>query len=333
MMPSNLRQYALAPLAALFVGLSILSLWSMPARAQDFSAKPIRIIVSAAAGGATDAIARLVGQKIAPLLRTNVVVENRTGGHFAPAFREVVGAPADGHTLFMSPTSAVIANLLHPEIGYDMLRDFSPVTMVATGPLVLVARKDIPIKSVADLIAYDKQNPGKVVFGSGGGTGSSFYLALELLRLNTGITYVHVPYRGAGPALNDLLGGHIDMMFDAMPIMAPQISAGKVTPVAVTSARRNPALPAIPTVIEQGIPNYEVAGWFGLLAPANTPIAARRPLREAVATILKDPDVVKQLANQGMEPIGNEPDAWWAYLTSEFARWGKVIKDANIKAE
>jgi tripartite-type tricarboxylate transporter receptor subunit TctC len=303
------------------------------ARAQDFSARTIRIIVSAAAGGATDAVARLVGQKIAPGLRTSVLVENRTGGHFVPAFKEVVGSPPDGFTLFMSPTSAVIAQLLHPEIGYDMLRDFSPVTEVATGPLVLVARKDIAIKSIGDLIAYDQKLPGKVIFGSGGGTGSSFYLALELLKLNTGIKPVHVPYRGAGPALNDLLGGHIDLMFDAMPIMAPQIKAGTVTAIAVTSAARNPALPDVPTVMEQGVPSFDVAGWFGLLAPAQTPAATRQRLRDEVAKILKDPEMVSQLASQGMAPIGSQPDEWLAYLKSEFARWSKVIKEAGIKAE
>ena len=313
--------------------LALLGLSGAMAQAPDFSAKQIRIIVSAAAGGATDAIARLVGHKIGPGLKTTVVVENRTGGHFAPAFREVVSSPPDGYTLFMSPTSAVIANILHPEIGYDMLRDFSPVTMVATGPLVLVARKGIGIKSISDLIEYSKKNPGKIVFGSGGGTGSSFYLALELLKLNTGISFVHVPYRGAGPALNDLLGGHIDMMFDAMPVMAPQIQSGKVTPVAVTSLKRNAALPDVPTVAEQGVKDYDVAGWFGLLAPANTPLPIRQRLRDEVLKILQDPEVKTQLSAQGMEAVGNTPDAWWGYLQSEFARWRGVIKEANIKPE
>jgi tripartite-type tricarboxylate transporter receptor subunit TctC len=204
---------------------------------------------------------------------------------------------------------------------------------VATGPLVLVARKGIGIKSISDLIEYNKRNPGKVIFGSGGGTGSSFYLALELLKLNTGISFVHVPYRGAGPALNDLLGDHIDMMFDAMPIMAPQIQAGKVTPVAVTSLTRNAALPDVPTVAEQGVKDYDVAGWFGLLAPAGTPLPIRQRLRDEVVKILQDPEVKTQLSAQGMAAVGDAPDAWWGYLQSEFARWRKVITEANIKPE
>ncbi len=314
-------------------GAAALAAGMQPSLAQDFSARPMRIVVSAAAGGATDAIARLVGQKIAPGLKTSVMVENHTGGHFGKVFKELVTSAPDGHTMFMAPTSAVVAQLLHPEVGYDMPRDMTPVTQVATGPLVLVARKGIPIKSIADLVAHSKQNPNKVTFGSGGGTGSSFYLALELLKARTGITFTHVPYRGAGPALNDLLGGHIDMMFDAMPIMAPQIKSGAVTAVAVTSLQRNPALPDVPTVVEQNVPNYEVAGWFGLLAPGKTPPAIRQRLRDEVAKALKEPDVIAWLANQGMTPIGSQPDKWFDYLKSEIARWGKVVKDANIKPE
>ena len=304
-----------------------------PSWAQEFAPRQMRIVVSAAAGGATDAIARLIGGKIAPALKTTLLVENHTGGHFGKVFKETVSSPPDGTTIFMAPTSAVVAQLLHPEVGYDMRRDMTPVTQVATGPLVLVARKGIPIKNISDLIEFSKKNPNKVTFGSGGGTGSSFYLALQLLRLNTGITFTHVPYRGAGPALNDLLGGHIDMMFDAMPIMAPQIKSDKVTPVAVTSLQRIAALPDVPTVVEQGIAGYEVAGWFGLLAPGNTPLPIRQRIRDEVAKALKEPDVVTWLTNQGMTPVGSQPEEWFDYLKGEIARWAKVVKDADIKPE
>jgi tripartite-type tricarboxylate transporter receptor subunit TctC len=304
-----------------------------PVPAQDFSRKPIRIIVSAAAGGATDAVARIVGQKMGIGLRTNVLVENRTGGMFIPALKEVATAEPDGHTLFMAPTSVMVAQLLHPEINYDLLRDFVPVTEVASGPLILVARKDLPIRNVADIIAYDRANPGKLTFGSGGGTGSSFYLALELLKLQTGIRPTHVPYRGAGPALTDLLGGHIDMMFDAMVVMAPQVKEGKVTAIGITGRKRLAALPDVPTMIELGIKDFEVTGWFGLLAPARTPDPVIRTLRDEVARNLTDPDVVMQLSQQGMEPKGTEPAIWGAYLESEFDRWRRVIKEAGIKAE
>src|SRR5215510_11178733 len=236
------------------------------ATAQDLSGKPIRLLVGLAAGGATDVMARLVAQKMSENLRTTVFVENKAGGNFIPALRELTGSAADGHTLFFISTSTLITQPLHPDYPFD-LTALTPVTQVATGPLILAARKDLPVKTLPELIAYARQNPGKLSFGAGGGTGSSLYLATELLKSKTGIKVTIVPYKGAGPALNDLLGGHIDAMFDAMPVMVPQAKQGKVTPLAVTSTQRSSALPDVPTLIEAGVPDYEMAGWFGILAP------------------------------------------------------------------
>src|SRR5215475_11088954 len=216
------------------------------ATAQDLTSKPIRIIVGLAAGGATDVMARLVAQKMSENLHTTVFVENRAGGNFIPALRDLTSAPADGHTLFFISTSTLITQPLHPDYPFD-LTTLTPVTQVATGPLILVVRNDLPIKSVRDLIDQANKNPGKLSFGAGGGTGSSLYLATELLKAKTGIKSTIVPYKGAGPALNDLLGGHIDGMFDAMPVMVTQAKAGKVTPLAVTSTKRSPALPEVAT--------------------------------------------------------------------------------------
>jgi tripartite-type tricarboxylate transporter receptor subunit TctC len=303
-----------------------------PADAQDFSGKPIKMIVGLAAGGATDVMARLVAQKMSESLRTTVFVENRAGGIFIPALRDLTSAPADGHTLFFISTSTLITQPLHPDYPFD-LTALTPVTQVATGPLILAARKDLPAKTLPELIKYAEQNPGKLSFAAGGGTGSSLYLATELLKSKTGIKVTVVPYKGAGPALNDMLGGHIDAMFDAMPVMVPQAKAGKVLPLAVTSTKRSPALPDVPTVMESGVPDYEIAGWFGILAPANTPPAIAKRLRDEVAKAVAVPDVVAQLDSQGMQPLATEPEEWRAYLKSELARYAKIIKDAGIKPE
>ena len=300
--------------------------------AQDLSAKPIRIIVGLVAGGATDVTARLVAQKLTERLHTNVYVENRPGGIFIPATKELIGAEPDGHTLLMISTSNVVTQPLHPDYPVD-LRTLTPITEVSIGPLILVARKDLPIKSVADLIAYAKQNPGKLSFGSGGGTGSSLYLAAELLRLKTGIAFQHVPYRGAAAALNDLLGAHIDLMFDAMPVMSQQVKAGNVTPLAVTTTERSPVLPAVPTMIESGLRDFEVVNYFALFAPPKTPPAIVQKLRDEIAQAVAAPDMVQQIEKQGMTPIANQPDDFAMHLRAELDRWADVIKEAGIKPE
>ena len=309
-----------------------LALSAHPAAAQDFSNKPIRIIVGLVAGGATDVTARLVAQKLTERLHTNVYVDNRPGGIFIPATKELIGAAPDGHTLLMISTSNVVTQPLHPDYPLD-LRNLTPVTEVSDGPLILVVRKDLPIRSIAELIAYAKQNPGKLTFGSGGGTGSSLYLAAELLRLKTGITFQHVPYRGAAAALNDLLGAHIDLMFDAMPVMSQQAKAGNVTPLAVTSARRSPVLPEVPTMMEAGLKDFEVVNYFALFAPPKTPAAVAQRLRDEIAQAVAAPDMVEQFAKQGMAPVANQPAEFAKHLQAELDRWAQVIKDAGIKAE
>jgi len=258
-----------------------------------------------------------------------VLVENRVGGNFIPALRELTGSAPDGHTLYFISTSSLITQPLHPDYPFDLTK-LTPITQVATGPLILVARNDLGVKSVRELVDMAKQKPDKLRFGVGGGTGSSLYLATELLKARTGIKVTVVPYRGAAPALNDLLGSHIDAMFDAMPVMVTQAKAGKVTALAVTSPKRSAVLPEVPTILEAGF-DYEIAGWFGILAPAGTPPAIVQKLRDEVAKAVAAPDVIAQLADQGMVPVGSQPDAWRAYLKSELDTYTKIIKDANIK--
>jgi len=308
-----------------------LLLASVPAAApaQEFGGKPIRLLVGLAAGGATDVMARLVAQKMTESMRTTVIVENKVGGNFIPALRELTGSPPDGHTLYFISTSSLITQPLHPDYPFDLTK-LTPITQVATGPLILVARNDLGVKSVRELVDMAKQKPDKLRFGVGGGTGSSLYLATELLKARTGIKVTVVPYRGAAPALNDLLGSHIDAMFDAMPVMVTQAKAGKVTALAVTSPKRSAVLPEVPTILEAGF-DYEIAGWFGILAPTGTPPAIVQKLRDEVAKAVAAPDVITQLAEQGMVPVGSQPDAWRAYLKSELDTYTKIIKDANIK--
>ena len=322
------RHRALGVLA----GAAFLGLHAAASPAQDLSGRPIRMLVGLAAGGATDVMARVVAQKMSESLHTTVLVENKAGGNFIPALRELTSAAPDGHTLFFISTSTLIAQPLYPNYPFD-LTTLTPITEVATGPLILVVRKDLPVKSLRELVAYAKQNPGKLSFGAGGGSGSSLFLATELLKMKTGITAATIPYRGAGPALNDLLGGHIDGMFDAMPVMSNQVKAGAVTALAVTSTKRSAALPEVPTVMESGVPDYEIAGWFGILAPTGTPPAIAQRLREEAAKAVAVPDVIAQLDAQGMLPLATQPNEWRDYLKSELDRYTKIIKDANIKPD
>jgi tripartite-type tricarboxylate transporter receptor subunit TctC len=255
--------------------------FSAPARsaqAQDFSGKPIRLLVGLAAGGATDVMARLVAQKMSENLRTTVFVENKVGGNFIPALRELAASPADGHTLFFISTSTLITQPLHPDYPFD-LTQLTPITQVATGPLILVVKNSLGIKTLGELIDHAKANPGKLSFGAGGGTGSSLYFATELLKAKTGIKITIVNYRGAGPALNDLLGGHIDGMFDAMPVMVAQAKEGKVTPPVrrcCPMCRRSSSRACPATRCPVGL-----ASW--------PPRALRRPLPSACATRSRRP--------------------------------------------
>jgi tripartite-type tricarboxylate transporter receptor subunit TctC len=321
-----------ARVAVVFAGVTLVSAHVQPAQAQDFSNKPIRIIVGLVAGGATDVTARLIAQKLTESLHTNVYVENRPGAAFEPALRELTAAPPDGHTLFMISASVVVTQPFHKDYPFDLAK-MTPVTEVSDGPFILVSRKTLPFKSVNDLVAYGKANPGKLTFGSGGGAGSSLHLAAELLRLRSGITIVNVPYKGAAASLNDLLGSHIDAMFDAMPVEVAQVKAGNVVGLAVTSAERSSALPDVPTMGESGFKDFVVSNYFGLLAAPNTPQAIAKKLRDEVAKAVASPDLVEQFKNQGMAPVAGEPAEFGNLIKAELARWAQVIKDSGIKPQ
>jgi len=318
--------HAKLALALLAVGITS---HAAPAAAQDFSDKPIRIIVGLAPGGATDVTARLIAQRLTQSLNTNVYVENKPGGAFEPAYRELTGAAPDGHTLFMISAAVTVTQPAQKDYPFD-IRKMTPVTEVSEGPFILVGRKALNFKNVNDLVDYGKKNPGRLTFGSGGGTGSSLSLAAELLPISAGISVVNVPYKGAAEALSDLLGGRVDAMFDAMPVQVQQVKAGNVSGLAVTSAQRAAALPDVPTMAESGFRDYVVSNYFGLLAPPGTPPGVVQKLHDEVKKIVAAQDVADLFDKQGMRPVANEPKQFGDVLSADLARWTDVIKKAGI---
>jgi tripartite-type tricarboxylate transporter receptor subunit TctC len=316
-----------AMLALTMLGLAAMTV--QPAAAQDFSGKPVRIIVGLAPGGATDVTARLIAQRLTQSLNTNVYVENKPGGAFEPAYHELTSAAPDGHTLFMISAAVTVNQPAQKNYPYD-IRAMTPVTEVSEGPFILVGRKALNFRNVTDLVDYGRKNPGKLTFGSGGGTGSSLSLAAELLHISAGINIVNVPYKGAAEALNDLLGGRVDAMFDAMPVQVAQVKAGNVSGLAVTSAQRAAALPDVPTMVESGFKDYVVSNYFGLLAPPATPPAVAQKLRDEVVKIVAAPDVAELFDKQGMRPVADEPAQFGQVLATDLARWTDVIKKAGI---
>ena len=300
------------------------------AAAQDFSGKPIRIIVGLAPGGGTDVTARLIAQRLSASLATNVYVENKPGGAFEPAYRELTGAAPDGRTLFLISTATVVTQPAQKDYPFDVRR-MTPVTEVADGPFILTGRIALGFRNVTDLVAYGRKNPGKLTFGSGGGSAGSLALNAELLRLAADIAIVNVPYKGAAEALSDLLGGRVDAMFDATPIEIPQVKAGAVSGLAVTGAQRLAALPQVPTMLESGFKEYNVSNYFGVLAPPDTPPAIAQKLRDEVAKAVAAPDIVDLFDKQGMKAVASEPAEFSKVLATDLARWTDVIKQAGIE--
>jgi len=318
--------------AATLVAVTLVAVTLRQAEAQDLSGAPIKLIVGVAAGDAADVTARRVAQKMSEGLRTTVDVENRPGKSLIPASRELAGAPPDSYTLLFMSTSALIAQLLHPDDAVD-LTTLTPVTQVATGPLIVAASKSFPVNILGNVIAYAKTNPHRLVLAAGGGMESPAYLAVELLKAKTRVDVALLAYKGGGRALDDLLRSHVDGVLDGLPVVGPRAKAGLLLPLAVTSAKRLPVLPDLPTVMEAGIADYEIECWFGILAPRDMPGAVAKRLRDEVAKALAAPDVVEGLEQQGRRGVASEPEEWKAYLKSELARYARIIKDTGIKPE
>ena len=306
----------------------------LPAQAADaYPSKPITIVVPFAAGGTTDILARVVGQALTKQLGQTVVVDNRAGagGNIGGAF--AAKAPADGYTLFMGTVGThAINQSLYKKMPFDPLKDFAPLTRVAMVPNLLVANPGKPFKTVKELIAYAKANPGKVNFGSSG-SGSSIHLSGELFNALAKVDMVHVPYKGSAPAVTDLVAGQIDIMFDNMPSAIQHVRSGRLRPLAVTTARRSPELPDVPTVAEAGVPGYEATSWFGMFAPASTPAPVVAKLNGALVKVLADPEVKKKLAEQGAEAYSEKPEQFAEFIRKETAKWSKVVKDSGASAD
>ena len=304
----------------------------VPALAQaDYPSKPINIIVPFSAGGTTDILARIVGQALGTELGQSVIIDNRPGAGGNIGGQAAARSAADGYTLFMGTVGTHAINAaLYAKMPFDPTKDFAPLSRVANVPNLLVANPKQPFKTVQELIAYAKANPGAVNFGSSG-SGSSIHLSGELFKSMTQLDMVHVPYKGSAPAVTDLLGNQIAIMFDNMPSAIQHVRSGKLRPIAVTTAKRSPELPDVPTVAEAGVPGYEATSWFGLWAPAKTPADVQTKLHTALAKVLKDPAVVKKIAEQGGEVVIDTPAQFDAFIKAEAAKWGKVVKASGAQ--
>jgi tripartite-type tricarboxylate transporter receptor subunit TctC len=301
-------------------------------QAQDkWPSKPITYIVAFPAGGTSDILARLIAQKLGPALGTTVIVDNKAGAGGSVGSEQVARAAPDGYTILGGTISSHAINVsLYPKLGYDPVTSFVPLAMIGTNPVVLVTRQDSPFKTVADVIAAGKAK--KPMSSASAGNGTSQHLALELLKFKTGINIDHIPYKGSAPAIQDVMAGQVDMMFDTTVVAGPHIESGKLRALAVTSAKRLSNMPNVPTVAET-VPGYEVVSWQAMFAPAGTPKAIQQRLHDEVAKILAQPDVKERLAKLGMEPSQMSTDEFAAFQKAEVAKWAQLIKAANVKIE
>ncbi len=318
-------QYLAAGLAAAFL--------AQPALAQSYPVKPIRLIVPFAAGGGNDNVARLVGKRLGETLGQPVIVDNRPGAGGVVGAELAAKSAPDGYTLFLGGVGSHAINPgLIKNLPYDPVKDFAPVELLAQAPLVLVVHSSVPARDIAELIAYARQNPGKLNFASNG-NGSSSQLAAVMFESMAGIDMVHVPYKGLSPALTDLLSGQVQLMFSSVVAILPHIKAGKLRGLAVTGTKRLALLPGLPTIAESGFPGYEASSWYGILAPAGTPRDIVARLNAELSKALEQPEVRSSLLAEGAEPVGGTPEQFAAHIRAEKERLGKVIRDAKIRLE
>ncbi len=302
-------------------------------QAQTLPGGPVRIIVGFAPGGGTDVLARIVGQKLQAMWNTTVVIENKAGASGVIAADFVAKAPADGNTLLMAHiNSHALAPGLMPKLGYVVERDFTPLTLVGVTPNLLIANTNLPAKTVAEVVAHCKANPGKISFGSAG-QGSAQHLAMESFKLAAGVDALHVPYKGSGPMLVDLIGGQIHYSFDTMTAATPHVKSGKVRAIAQTRAKRASGHPTVPTMAESGFPGFEATTWYGLVGPGKLPAAMAQRMNEDINKVLAMPDVKEKLDQYGAEDGGGTAQQFADFIRAEQQKWAKVIKDAKVTVE
>jgi tripartite-type tricarboxylate transporter receptor subunit TctC len=327
----NIRNRLLAVAASMLVA-AVSAPAIAQAPAQAWPAKPVKIIFGFPPASATDVIARAVGAKLQERWGQPVVIDNRPGAGGNLGSEIAARQPADGYTIFFGTVANAISVSLYPKLNYDYLKDFTPITLVATTPLVLVANADFPARSVRDLVAFAKANPGKVNFGSGG-VGTSNHLAGEMFKTATGTDLVHVPYKGTPAAHTDLLSGQISLMWDNIVAVTPHIRSGKLRPIAVTSAQRAASLPDVPTMAESGLAGFEAVSWIGALVPAGTPKPIVDRIHADMVAVLKMPDVQEKLAASGAVLVGNTQEQFAEWNRREIAKWSRAVKDSGARAE
>lgn len=315
------------------LGLLLLAPALALAQTAAYPNKTVRLIVPAAPGGGADFLARIVSTKLTEQTGQTFVVDNRAGASGTIAADATAKSLPDGYTVLLGQsTSIAIAPHLYQKLGYDTLRDLRAVTLVAEVPNILVVHPGVPVNSVKELIALAKARPNYLNFGSAG-NGAPSHLAGEMFKGMAGVNMVHVPYKGAGPAVNDLLAGQIQVMFAPMVAVLPQVKAGRLKALAVTSAKRSPAVPELPTLGEAGLTGFEIVSWFGFFVPAATPQAVVDKLHAETVKALRSPDTIERFAKEGAEPEGNTPAEFALYVQQEYARYAKLVKDNNIKAD
>ncbi len=304
-----------------------------PALAQNYPSKPITMVVGFAAGGATDAVARIIAKHLGDELKQNVIVENKAGAGGNIATDYVARAEADGHTLLLgSVGSLTVAPHMQAKLPYKPLQDFAPVTMAVVFSNVLVVKPDLPVKNLADYIKLAKAKPGTITYASSG-VGGAGHLAGELLEQSADVDMTHVAYKGGGPAMLGMLGGEVDSFFGTPPSVGKHVQAGKVRAIATTGAKRDPLMPDVPTVAEQGYPGYDTMNWYAYVVPAKTPQPIVTKLNQVLVKILKDPVVAKELEAKGLSPSPSTPAELGAYMKREYDIWAVVVKKAGIKPE
>jgi tripartite-type tricarboxylate transporter receptor subunit TctC len=301
------------------------------ASAQTYPARPIRLVVPFGAGGGTDNLARIIEPVVSKALGQPLVIENRPGGGSSIGMDQVAKAAPDGYTLVMTDTSIAVNPSLKP-LPYDTINDFAPVSLLATAPVILVAHPSVPAKTLGEFVALAKAKPGELNYASGG-IGASTHLGGELLKFVAGIDVKHVPYKGTGPAMNDLIGGHVQVMFSGISSARPHMDAGTLRALAVTGEARNAATPNVPTFAEAGLAGVTASTYWGVLAPKGTSKEIVDRLSAEFAKAIRDPEIVKRIADLGYLPIGGGPSDYAENIKSEIAKWAPVVKAANIKAE
>lgn len=324
----NSRRKLLSLAAALACGAAL----PLHAQTAAWPNKPIKLVVGYAAGGATDVIARIVGVKLGEQLGQSIVIDNRAGANSNIAAESVARAPADGYTLFVFTIANTINASLYDKLSYDPLKDFEPIGLIAKVPNILVVNEKLPIKSLAEYVQFAKAAPNGITFASSG-SGSSIHLSGEMFKMIANLNMLHVPYRGSAPAVNDLLGGQVQSMFDNMPSALPHVRAGKLRAIAITSAQRSALLPDVPSMAESGFPGFDVQSWFGLSAPAGTPRAVVDRVNAELGKVLASPDVRERLVNLAATPSHGTPEQFRNFAASEVKRWQDVVKQSGAKAE